>query len=442
MNKIYLFIFFTLLVGFYSCTDDDKEIYPTKQIIVQLVYPEDADAQPREGAKIKLINKNGGVFEAKTDANGKATITVPNGFFTISGSDSRLVEKFNGTENIAVDESWNENSIVNVKLKLSLSGSIIIKELHFGGAPDNTGTKTFQADQYVILYNNTDDDVELKEFAFSTLSPANSHATNNNYVDGKLYYENEDWLPVGASVWTFKNTLILRGRQQVVIALHNAIDNTLVYSNSINFANKDYYCCYDIEIGYTNASYYAPPSPLIPIDHYMKAYRPAGSKGNAWTMSVMSPAFVIFSTDDSDPEKKTTIEEFIKDANTTIDGGSEKKVPLKWISDGVDIFKADASTNKKRLTAKIDAGSVNFINKLGYTIYRNVDKEATEAIPENEGKIVYNYAMGTEDVVYGSTDPSGIDAEASMKNGARIVFLDTNNSSVDFHQRRKASLRD
>ena len=75
--------------------------------------------------------------------------------------------------------------------------------------------------------------------------------------------------------------------------------------------------------------------------------------------------------------------------------------------------------------------------KMGYTLYRNVDKEATEAIKENEGKLVYNYSLGVE----GSTDPSGIDAEASIKNGARIIYKDTNNSTVDFHLRSKASLR-
>ena len=40
-----------------------------------------------------------------------------------------------------------------------------------------------------------------------------------------------------------------------------------------------------------------------------------------------------------------------------------------------------------------------------------------------------------------STDPSGIDAEASIKNGAVIVYQDTNNSSKDFHQRKVASLK-
>ena len=61
----------------------------------------------------------------------------------------------------------------------------------------------------------------------------------------------------------------------------------------------------------------------------------------------------------------------------------------------------------------------------------------TEALPENAGKLVYGYALGVD----ASTDPSGIDAEASMKRGAHIVYMDTNNSTADFHERQKCSLR-
>ena len=97
--------------------------------------------------------------------------------------------------------------------------------------------------------------------------------------------------------------------------------------------------------------------------------------------------------------------------------------------------------NRKRLTSNIDAGYVFFQNKMGYSVYRNVDKEATLAIEGNKQKLVYNYNLGTGSLPKGSTDPSGIDAEASIKNGARIIYLDTNNSSNDFHQRIRASLR-
>lgn len=82
------------------------------------------------------------------------------------------------------------------------------------------------------------------------------------------------------------------------------------------------------------------------------------------------------------------------------------------------------------------------INGFGYSIYRNVDKEATEAVESNAGKLVYSYSLGTTDQQDGTTDPSTIDAEASIKNGARIIYKDTNNSTNDFHQRKKASLKD
>ena len=92
----------------------------------------------------------------------------------------------------------------------------------------------------------------------------------------------------------------------------------------------------------------------------------------------------------------------------------------------------------KRLTADVDAGYVYMTNKLCHSIYRNVDKEATEALAENRGKLVYGYALGVD----GSTDPSGIDAEESIKQGAHIIFRDWDNSNEDFHERLRCSLRD
>ena len=50
------------------------------------------------------------------------------------------------------------------------------------------------------------------------------------------------------------------------------------------------------------------------------------------------------------------------------------------------------------------------------------------------GKLVYNYALGA--------DPSGIDAEESIRQGAHIVYHDWDNSSDDFHERLRCSLRD
>ena len=127
---------------------------------------------------------------------------------------------------------------------------------------------------------------------------------------------------------------------------------------------------------------------------------------------------------------------------------ARKKVPVEWVIDAIEVFNYGNAGNQKRLTPTLDAGYVELFNQHGFTLYRNVDKTATEAIAENAGKIIYNYSLGTQNVaikdqvIKGTTDPSEIDAEASIKNGTRIVYKDTNNSSNDFHQRIKASLRD
>ena len=113
-----------------------------------------------------------------------------------------------------------------------------------------------------------------------------------------------------------------------------------------------------------------------------------------------------------------------------------KRVPVEWMLDGSEVFTTTSENNKKRITSQVDAGCVYLTNKYGYTLYRNVDKEATEAIAENAGKIVYSYSLA-----YESSEPSGIDAEASIQNGAKIIYQDTNNSTNDFHQRSRATLR-
>ena len=223
----------------------------------------------------------------------------------------------------------------------------------------------------------------------------------------------------------------------MVVNVNGAIDNTQTVSNSVNYANKDYYCMYDPESGLTNPNYYPTPSAVIPTSHYLKAKFIA--IGNAWIMSVNSPALVMFQTKDMTPA------EFGEDADYRIfvPGSASQidacfKVPAEWVIDGVEVFSSSKKEDsKKRLTDDIDGGYVYLTNYMGHTIYRNVDKQATEALPENSGKLVYGYALGCD----GSTDPSGIDAEASMKKGAHIVYLDTNNSTTDFHERQKCSLK-
>jgi len=316
---------------------------------------------------------------------------------------------------------------------------IIIKELYNGGCTNDAG-KSFQYDKCVILYNNCGQQAVVNNLCFGVGSPANAYSSvpNNYDENGKLVYESQGIIPAWHGTWWFQGSLVIEPYSQVVVNIHGAIDNTQTVSQSVNYANPDYYCMYDPESGYNHTNYYPTPSSVIPTSHYLKA-KEIGM-GNGWTVSVNSPAFFIFQTQGVDAAT------WADDVNNIWypEGQNTQTfacfaVPNEWIIDGVEVFSYDYPDDcKKRLTADIDGGAVWLTKYQGHSLYRNVDKAATEALPENAGKLFYDYSLGVGE----STDPSGIDAEASMKQGAHIIFQDFNNSTEDFHERQRCSLRD
>ncbi|MFV0522186.1 MAG: DUF4876 domain-containing protein [Mangrovibacterium sp.] len=433
------------LFAFASCADDNTTGgYETKSVSVQLVYP--GGVETAADVPVNLTDANGSTYVDSTDAEGLAAFKVPTGVYEASASDSRADEGtayiYNGSlSNIDVNSSWDESAALDLGLTASEAGQIVIKELYIGGCPKDDGSGSYYFDSYVVLYNNSTLPASLDNVCLGMVRPYSSTAINQDYVDGKLFYEAEGWIPAGQGFWYFQDGATIQPGEQLVVALKGAIDHTISYSNSVNLANENNYCTYDIESGFNNTKYYPSPAAVIPTSHYLKAYE--YGQGNAWAISNSSPAFFVFNTKDSSPESFGT-----DDSNLNYHGGSvtpvqaRKKVPVEWILDGVEVFNQGNDVNTKRLTAAVDAGSIYLTNKLGYALYRDVDKEATEALPENEGKLVYGYAGGTNINGTESTDPSGIDAEASMAAGARIIYQDTNNSTNDFHQRAVASIKE
>ena len=408
------------------------------QVSVSLTYENGPFAT--EGITVSLADLNGSAsYQAQTDASGTALFSVLPGIYsasaTYSVSEGSDLFVYNGVNSNVAVSATGENSF-ELNLVKSESNQIVIKELYIGGCPKDDGSGYYQYDKYVILYNNSAEEATLTtDFCIGMCSPANSNTTNKYYEEGVLSYT--DWIPAYCSVWWFQEPVAIAPYSQVVVALNGAIDHTQTYSQSVDLSSPEYYVTYAPEI-YTNVNYHPAPSAGIPTSHYLQTYK-YNAFGNAWVLSNSSPAFFVFSTEGRTPSDFSQDPGVMSEVNAA---ATDAMVPVEWVIDGIEVFRAtyDAQ-NQKRLLPSVDAGHATFTSQLGYALYRNVDKEATEALPENEGLLVYNYAGGTESEAEGSTDPSGIDAEASIANGAHIIYKDTNNSSNDFHQRRTASLR-
>lgn len=382
-------------------------------------------------------------YEAKTDAEGVATFKVLPGLYEAVVSFKEGVYLYNGLASNLTVATDAENKII-VKLTQAVSSPIVIKEVYFGGCPKDDNSGKFQDDAYMILYNNSDQPVDASNICFA-YAVGNSDGAAGTlagafFPEGELNYDTLPncigtigWVPASTAVWRFNTTVTIQPYSQIVVAYYGAIDHTKTYTKSVNLSNPEYYVMLDKESQYTNAKYIADES--IPTDHYLKPT--IYDSGKAWSPSVRGPAMYIFHKEDvhtwaSNPDLVNT--QFLF---------KSIGVPMEWVIDGVDIFARGYETkNKKRIPTSIDSGSITTANSLGYSVYRNVDKEATEAIAENADKLVYGYKGGTKDIDVegGTTDPSGINAEESIKKGAKIVYMDTNNTTNDFHERQFASL--
>lgn len=430
------FLIFTV-----SCSDSDgipEGALSVGQVSVTLTGTDSA-----EGFEVQVRNTTtSSIFTKTADKDGNALFQVTPGLYEVSATGARSEEgyayTYNGTSG-QVTVRKDATTAVSITMKSARISQIVIKELYNGGCMRDNGIDTYQYDKCIILYNNSSQKASLSNLCFGQASPSNGHANNKNYgSDGHLTYEAGGFIPVWNGIWYFPATMELEPYQQLVVNVHGAIDNTLTVSQSVSYANSDYYCMYDPESGYNHTSYYPTPADVIPTSHYLKAYR--YGLGTGWALSVSAPALVVFQTHGIAPADYASSPD-----NQWYDGGQVGsqvwacvKVPNTWIVDAVEVFSSGyKDSSMKRLTADIDAGYVWLTNYQGHTLYRNVNKEATEALPENAGKLVYGYALGVD----GSTDPSGIDAEASIKSGAHIIYQDTNNSTNDFHERQKCSLR-
>lgn len=412
---------------------DPKTENPPVDVTITLMYENEVFAE--DGITVTLTaTDNSASYQAETAA-GVATFSVLPGLYNATATVHTVQTVYNGT--VAVTVSAAADNSYDLELTASEASQLLIKELYIGGCQKDDGSGTFMYDKYVILYNNGATELNISDVGLAFLDPFNSNSTNKYMVDGVLSYASQGWLPAGYAIWWFtSDDVILQPYSQVVIVIEGAIDNTVTYSNSVDLSDGSYYACYDPEAGFTNASRYPNPSANIPTSHYLNTF--LYGKGNAWAISNTSPAFFILEYADIEAFSKN---EANYDYTSTM---PNVKVPNEWVVDGIEVYRAgEEAKNAKRFTPDIDAGYVYHTTKFGYTLYRNVDKAATEALPENEGKLVYNYADGTVgiDETYGTTDPSGIDAEASMANGAHIIYMDTNNSTNDFHQRRASSLK-
>lgn len=368
----------------------------TLTIVAQ--YPE--GYATREGAAVSIESiSSGASYSLHTDAAGKVVTTIADGIYRISVRDRDGSSVFNGTlDKVAVTGG---DVSITVPLLYSKAGSLVIKELYCGGCPKVPEEGTYQSDQYIIVHNNDTEPYVLDGLCLGTLSPYNSNAANPWVsADGAL----PDFLPIIQAVWMIGgngSTFPLGPGEDAVICLRGAIDHASRYPMSVNLDKPGYFVCYN-PVYFPNPAYHPVPGANIEEARYLEVVIKTG-QANAYTLSVNSPAVVLFRPEGVD------IYDFVQDAThlVQVPGSTADRVvtvPPEWVVDAVEVFNGGSSDNRKRLPASVDAGYVILSEPFkGRTLMRNKDVDASEA-------------AGFE------------------------ILSDTNNSTQDFYERETQSL--
>ena len=356
----------------------------------------------RSGAEVRVEDMNtGSRYVSQTGADGTATFTLPNGLYrvTLSGRDGSDV--FNASADKVVISG--RDHTLALTLSISKAGSIVIKELYCGGCKKLPQEGDYQADQYIILHNNDYQVQYLDGICFGTLSPYNSTGANPWISkDGLL----PEFIPLIQAVWQFPGDgedFPLQPGEDAVVCLRGAIDHAAQYPLSVNLNRPDYFVCYNSTY-FDNTKFHPAPGNLISQDRYLDVVIKTG-KANAYTMSLSSPAVVIFRAEGITIQDYVLIPENV----TPVPGNAVDnvvKVPYEWVLDAMEVFDGTSANNQKRLAASADAGYISLSDTfLGHTLMRRVDEEAT--------------------------------AQAGYE-----ILADTNNSLNDFYETEKQSLHE
>lgn len=423
--------------------DENKETDPAyAKVTVQLVC--DGQNFAVAGITISLSNAEATFsVDEVTSENGAVVFNLKEGNYIASATYTAVENgtrvAYSGANNAIAVKADDTEVAASIELNKVVSQQLVIKEVYSTSCP-KTPSGNYSDDAYVILYNNSEFEADATDVVFGMLFPYNAHATNKFLNEaGALIYENEGWIPAASALWSFTSEVKIPAYSQIVIALYGAIDHTAAQPASVNLSDASYYWMSKND-QFKAAKYTV--SDAIPEAHYLSC-KPFNT-GTAWLFSNTAPSLFIGKMAKEDAEALATNTDGYDNTQGTGATNQAVKFPVDKVIGCVDVFAADKlDTSNGRFPASLNTGYVAITSKLGHTVYRNVDKAATEALPENEGKLVYNYAGGTYDEATGtgSTDPSGIDAEASIAAGAHIIYVQTNNSGNDFHERAVSSLK-
>ncbi len=381
MKKILFIILGVFLLS--SCLKEEQSGTVTT-LRIKAVLPLDYANADLTNVPVLVQNKNMPVsYQKNFDANGVVEFKVEPGRYSASVSIRTNVGIINGlnsdillTEDGVVDENHQVADSVGINLEIAIPGGIIFREVYYGGTKTANGAD-YSKDQYFELYNNTEYNMYLDSLCFGAIAPANGQSNT-------FSWQGKDTIALFSMVWMVPGTgqdYPLGPGESAVIAM-NAIDHTGRCLSNLDLS-KAHFGIYYPGLNHEKA-------PDVPA-----MVRIIAAQGTAYSVSISSPAVVIFRPSMGVKNYLNNPAKWDRYEPGKTSGTKYWHIAKNWIFDGVECANGP-TLNVKRLPVSVDAG---------FTYLHGGN---------HSGKVVTRKVQ--------ETLPDG-----------RVVYQDTNNSTVDFN---------
>ena len=385
--KATLTVLLSLLIGL-LIINCKKDVTPSYNLTLALVFPKGFTAAPMPGGvEVKLTNvQTGREIIAVADASGKVTTLLAEGKYTIKSNFTVKANpnlySFNG---ILSNYLLIKESAVNVDLEMaSNSGGFVFKEIYFAGSKTPDG-KTYYSDQFHEIYNNTNDTLYADKLCIGVLQQTGTSPNNWVNADGSFM----DDLPVNFQVWIVpgsgKEHPVYPGKSLVIAqdGINHKTDPNGNPASPVDLSKADWETYVDV----SGKDIDAPGVPNLTMMYT------TSTTSFDWLTSVNGSAVILFRL----PVDWQTY--VANPANFKTAPGSTSTTKYFMVNksnviDAVEVVQVDETKRYKRLPTILDAG--------------------------------YTYLEG------GSYCSKSVRRKVSMIVSGRVIYKDTNNSTVDF----------
>lgn len=372
--KAIQFLPLILLLSLFSCTKDENH---SCTVNIQLISPEDYPMLSFQEIKVTLTNKaHGATYSSPCSSAGLATFDVEYGYYTVSAyyqSTSGLI--FSGRIESLTLLAEQSGTTTSIKLPLSRSqtNALVIKEIYYGGCIGKRGEE-YLADQYVTLYNNSDETIYLDGLCIAVVDPPGSiESPWMEYTDMKR-------IPVNDLTWQFpgsgKEHPLLPGTETTIAT--NAVNHTggeYQHPNSVDLSTVDW-GFWHVSLSRQNITPGVTPMKLISnLNPYI----------NTYVLPIVGPTCMVFNI------QETTAEAYINYPNNLEprpQASNQNKrylmIPKEWVIDCVSCVENINRLPFKRVPDELDHEATYIPNGLysGKSLVR-------KSTPTANGRLVY-----------------------------------------------------